>query len=57
MRIVLVHIKDSRYAYDASLKGEYVRMIEASTDISDSDKPEVIRMGLKAIAGEDIVLL
>ena len=45
------------YAYDASLKGEYVRMIEASTDISDSDKPEVIRMGLKAIAGEDIVLL
>ncbi len=42
------------YALDASLKGEYVRMIEAASDISELDKPEVIRMGLMAIAGEQI---
>ncbi len=40
------------YKLDMSLKGEYVRMIEEAADIKDSDKPEVIRMGLMAIAGE-----
>ncbi len=40
------------YALDASLKGEYVRMIEAAEDISEADKPEVIRMGIMAIANE-----
>ena len=44
----------SDYALDASLKGEYVRQIRAATDISEADKPEVIRMGLMAIAGENI---
>ncbi len=44
----------SDYALDASLKGEYVRMIQAAEDIAEADKPEVIRMGLMAIAGEDI---
>ncbi len=44
----------SDYALDASLKGEYVRMIQAAEDIADSDKPEVIRMGLMAIANEVI---
>ncbi len=44
----------SDYALDASLKGEYVRMIQEAADISESDKPEVIRIGLMAIAGENI---
>ena len=44
----------SDYVLDASLKGEYVRMIQAAEDIADADKSEVIRMGLMAIAGEDI---
>ena len=42
----------SDYALDASLKGEYVRMIEACTDITDQDKAEVIRIGLMAITGQ-----
>ena len=42
------------YSLDASLKGEYVRLIQAADDISEADKPEVIRMGLMAIAGEEI---
>ena len=47
-----LHVDYSDYAYDASLKGEYVRMIEAADDIPDADKPEVIRIGLKALALE-----
>lgn len=42
------------YRLDASLKGEFVRSIIAATDISEADKPAVIRMGIRAIAGEEI---
>ncbi len=48
------HVDYSDYAYDASLKGEYVRMIEAADDIPEVDKPDIIRIGLKAISGEDM---
>ena len=42
------------YLLDESLKGEFVRTVMKSGDISDKDKPEIIRMGPRAIAGEEI---
>ena len=38
---------------DASLKGEFVRLLHSS-DLSEEMKTEVIRLGLKALNGEDI---
>ena len=44
----------TEYALDASLKGEYVRMIQEAEDIPEADKPEVIKMGLMALAKETV---
>lgn len=49
---LLVNYED--YLLDESLKGEFVRAIMNADDISENDKPAVIRMGLRAIAGEEI---
>ena len=43
------------YRLDESLKGEFVRSVLADDSISENDKKEVIRYGLLALAGEDIV--
>ncbi len=43
----------SDYEKDASLKGEFVRMVSAS-NLSEEDKSKVIRMGILALAGEEI---
>ncbi len=43
------HVDYSEYALEASLKGEYVRQIQAASDIPESDKADVIRIGLKAL--------
>lgn len=43
----------SDYEKDASLKGEFVRMVSAS-DLSEEEKSKVIRMGILALAGEEI---
>ena len=42
------------YRLDVSLKGEFVRGVMAAKDIPESEKPTVIRIGLRAIAGEEI---
>ena len=44
------------YKYDGSLKGEFVRTVMASTDkgLTDAEKASIIRVGLQAIAGEEI---
>ncbi len=43
------------YLLSESLKGEYVRQVMADTTISDEDKKIIIRYGLQAIAGEEIM--
>ena len=48
---LLVNYSD--YEKDASLKGEFVRLVYAS-DLSDEEKSKVIRTGILALAGEEI---
>lgn len=43
------------YLLDESLKGEFVRMVMKDTTLSEEDKKSVVRYGLQAIAGEEIV--
>lgn len=42
------------YRFDESLKGEFVRTVMAASGISDNEKASIIRIGLQAIAGEEI---
>lgn len=43
------------YAYDVSLKGEFVRLVHAQTDLSDEQKTKIIQTGILALAGEAFV--
>ncbi len=43
-----------KYMMDDSLKGEFVRLVMAATDIDKEDKTRIIRYGLRAIDGEEI---
>jgi len=43
------------YKYDISLKGEFIRMTLASMR-SDQEKEQIIRYGIQALTGEDILL-
>ncbi len=62
-RFYFVKIKDESrlgvaaedYQYDASLKGEMIRMVLASSR-SQEEKERMIRWGLQALSGEDILL-
>ena len=42
------------YAYDESLKGEFIRMVRAREDLSNDDKAQIIRYGIQALSGEEI---
>lgn len=42
------------YAFDESLKGEFVRNVLAA-DLSDDEKGEIIHYGLRALGGEEIL--
>lgn len=42
-----------KYMDDESLKGWFVRLVQAS-DESEEDKAKIVRMGIDALAGEDI---
>lgn len=46
-----VNIED--YRYDASLKGEFIRLV-LGQNYEDLEKKEIIETGLKALAGEEI---
>ena len=48
---LLVNYKD--YEKDASLKGEFIRMVYAS-DLTEEEKSQVIRTGILALQGEEI---
>ncbi|MCD7982452.1 MAG: DNA repair exonuclease [Clostridiales bacterium] len=45
----------SRFLLDASLKGEFVRTVMSAEELSPEDRTAVIRCGLRAIAGEEIL--
>ncbi len=44
------------YALDASLKGEFVRIVKGDASLSEEEKAEIIRCGFQALNGEDIEL-
>ena len=48
------HLKISydQYRLDKSLKGEFIRLMEQAK-VKDEDRDMIIRMGLKALAGEE----
>lgn len=48
-----LRVSYSDYEQDASLKGEFIRMVLAS-DMSEEQKNEVIRCGIMALSGEEI---
>lgn len=48
------YVDYNQYLLDVSLKGEYVRTIMADTTIDDADKADMVRMGLRLLAGEGI---
>lgn len=48
---ILVNYKD--YEKDASLKGEFIRMVSTS-DLTEEEKSQVIRAGILALQGEEI---
>ena len=43
------------FALDASLKGEFVRLVQASEDLDPEAQAEVIRYGIRALAGEELL--
>lgn len=49
-------INYEKYRNDISLKGEFVRKIEADTSLGDEEKTKIILTGLRALAGEEIEL-
>ncbi len=47
-------IEVTDYMLDASLKGEFVRMVMNDSALSEEDKKVIIRYGLQAISGEEV---
>lgn len=43
-----------KYRLDESLKGEFIRIVEAEPEISEEDKAEIIRIGIRALMGEGV---
>ncbi|MBE6035000.1 MAG: DNA repair exonuclease [Clostridiales bacterium] len=44
------------YEMDASLKGEFVRLVKNDESLTEDEKAEIIRCGFQALNGEDIEL-
>jgi len=44
----------SRYRFDESLKGEFIRTVEEQKELTNEEKAEIIRYGIKALMGEDL---
>ncbi|MCR5743417.1 MAG: DNA repair exonuclease [Lachnospiraceae bacterium] len=49
-----VFVDYNSFANDKSLRGEFVRKVLDRDDISEDDKSEIIRLGISALAGEDV---
>lgn len=48
-----LEINIEEYQYDATLKGEFIRLVLASA-LSDEEKQQVILSGIKALSGEEL---
>ena len=44
------------FALDASLKGEFVRLLKSDESLSEEEKTLIIRCGIQALSGEEIEL-
>ena len=51
---VKIKIDYKDYQYDASLKGEFIRLV-LNQDLSDEEKGGIINTGIKALSGEDLI--
>ena len=49
-----VHVDYRDYESEISLKGEFVRLVMADERLDEKRKAEIVSLGLKAIAGENI---
>lgn len=47
-------ISFEEFEKDASLKGEFIRMVLTDAELTDDEKSEVIRCGISALSGEEI---
>jgi DNA repair exonuclease SbcCD nuclease subunit len=47
-----LNVKD--YEYDASIKGEFVRVVLSDNTLTDEDKAQIISFGLKVLSGREI---
>lgn len=52
---IVPEIDYGAYTYDASLKGEFVRLVQAQTGLSDEEKAKIVRTGILALAGEAVI--
>ncbi|MCD8217860.1 MAG: DNA repair exonuclease [Clostridiales bacterium] len=50
-----LRVDTNRFLLDESLKGEFVRTVMAAEELSEEKRAAVIRCGLRAIAGEEVL--
>lgn len=48
-----IKIDAMKYKYDASLKGEFIRLVLAQ-ELTDEEKDKIINTGIKALSGEEL---
>ena len=44
-----------KYANDESLKGWFIRLVNDSDELDEETKGQIVKMGLNALSGEEIV--
>ena len=49
-------IDAAAFEKDVSLRGEFVRAVYADEELSEEEKEQILRCGLRALAGEEIEL-
>ena len=49
-----VSVEYGAYSRDASLKGEFVRLVQQEAGLGEEEKAEIIRCGIQALAGEEM---
>ena len=49
-----LEVEYREYARDVSLKGEFVRLVGGDDTLSEQEKAEIIRCGIRALSGEEL---
>ena len=49
-----LHVNYDDFALDVSLKGEFVRTVKQDDTLSEKDKADIIRCGIRILAGEEV---